>query len=299
MPTVQLLHNPGAGDEEHSKKKLIKAIELRGYACRYSSTKEKGWDKIEDDVDFIALAGGDGTVRKVTGKLLDRTLLEKQFPIGLLPLGTANNVATTLGLQKQNTDQLIDSWQTADRKNFDIGIVKGLEEPAFFLEGYGYGLFPLLMQEMKALGEKESETPDEKIKRALRVLHGLVQSYEAKECRMEIDGTDYSDKFLLVEVMNTCSLGPNLHLAPNADPGDGYLNVAVVTETQRADFSQYLLDRIHGHSMPFSYQTYKSQKVRIQWEGKLAHADDELIKVKKSAEVEIEIRAGVLDFLVP
>ncbi len=299
MPTVQLLHNPGAGDEEHSQKKLVKAIEARGYVCRYSSTKEKGWNKIEDDVDFIALAGGDGTVRKVTGKLLDRTLLAKQFPVGLLPLGTANNVATTLGLQKLNTNELIDSWQTADRKEFDIGIVKGLENPAFFLEGYGYGLFPFLMQEMKAVEEKEGETPDEKIKRALRVLHGLVQSYEAKACRLEVDGTDYSDTFLLVEVMNTCSLGPNLHLAPNADPGDGYLNVAVVTENQRADFSQYLLDRMNGHTVPFSYQTYKAQKVTMEWEGKLAHADDELIKVKKSARVEIGIRAGVLEFLVP
>jgi diacylglycerol kinase (ATP) len=298
MPTVQLVHNPGAGDEEHSKKKLLKAIKAHGYTCRYSSTKEKGWDRMEPDVDFIALAGGDGTVRKVTGKLLDRTLLEKQFPIALLPLGTANNVATTLGL-KEDTDALIDSWQTAEKKNFDIGIVNGLAEPAFFLEGYGYGLFPCLMQEMKAVEEKDGETPDEEIKRALRVLHGLVQSYEAKHCNLQIDGEDYSDKFLLVEVMNTCSLGPNLHLAPNADPGDGYLNVAVVAENQRADFSQYLLDRIHGHSVPFSYQTYRAQKVSLQWEGKLAHADDELIKVKKSSRVEVEIRAGVLEFMVP
>jgi diacylglycerol kinase (ATP) len=299
MPTVQLIHNPGAGDEEHSKSKLIKAIEARGYVCRYSSTKEKSWNKIKDDVDFIALAGGDGTVRKVTGKLLDRTLLAKQFSIGLLPLGTANNVATTLGLQKTSTDELIDSWQTAGRKDFDVGIVKGLEDPAFFLEGYGYGLFPSLIQEMKAVEEKEGEIPDEKIKRALGVLHGLVQRYEARTCRLEVDGTDYSDKLLLVEVMNTCSLGPNLHLAPNADPGDGYLNVAVIAESQRADFSQYLLDRMNGHTVPFSYQTYKAQKVTMEWEGKLAHADDELIKVKKSAEVEIEIRAGVLEFLVP
>ncbi|WP_152763065.1 diacylglycerol/lipid kinase family protein [Salmonirosea aquatica] len=247
---------------------------------------------------FYRSGRGDGTVRKVTGKLLNRTLLEKQFPIALLPLGTANNVATTLGL-KNDTDALIDSWQTAEKKNFDIGIVKGLTDPAFFLEGYGYGLFPYLMQEMKSAEEQEGETPDEKIKRALRVLHGLVQSYEAKNCNLQIDGEDYSDKFLLVEVMNTCSLGPNLHLAPNADPGDGYLNVAVITENQRADFSQYLLDRIHGHSVPFSYQTYKAQKVSIQWEGKLAHADDQLIKVRKSTPVEIEIRAGVLEFMVP
>ena len=298
MPIVQLLHNPGAGDEEHSQKKLVKAIKARGYECRYSSTKEKGWDKIDEDVDFIVLAGGDGTVRKVAGELLERTLLEKQFPIALIPLGTANNVAATLGL-KEDTAELMDSWQTAQKKNFDIGIVNGLENPAFFLEAYGYGLFPYLMQEMKSEEEKEGETPDEKIKRALRVLHGLVQSYEGKSCRLEIDSDEISGKFLLVEVMNTCSLGPNLHLAPSADPGDGYLNVVMISENQRADFSQYLLDRIHGHSVPFSYQTHKARKVIVEWEGKLAHADDELIKVKKSTQAEIEIRAGVLEFMVP
>ncbi|GHB64545.1 diacylglycerol/lipid kinase family protein [Persicitalea jodogahamensis] len=301
MPSVQLIHNPGAGDEEHTKKKLVKAIKTRGYECRYSSTKEKGWDAWEvpeQEVDFIALAGGDGTVRKVTAKLLKRTLLEKQFPIALLPLGTANNIGTTLRLP-HDTEVLMDSWPTAGIKNFDVGIVNGPKESAFFLEGFGYGLFPGLMKEMKSVGEKEDATPEEKIDQALQTLHGILQNFEARKCHLEVDGQDISGKFLLVEIMNTRSLGPNLHLAPDADPGDGYLNVAVINENQRSDFSQYLMDRIHGDSKPFSYHTYQAQKVTIQWEGTLAHADDELIKLKKGTMAEVGIRAGVLEFMVP
>ncbi len=300
MPTVQLIHNPGAGDEEHSKKNLTKAIKSRGYKCRYCSTKDKDWDawEVPEQVDFIALAGGDGTVRKVTAKLLERTLLEKQFPIALLPLGTANNIGSTLGLPL-DTDELMDGWQTANKQNFDIGIVKGLKETVFFLEGFGFGLFPALMDEMKSMETREDATPEEELNLALQTLHTLVQNSEARSCHLEVDGEDISDKFLLVEIMNTRSLGPNLHLAPDADPGDGYLNVALITENQRADFSQYLLNRIHGDTEPFSYQTYRAQNVVIQWKGSLAHADDELIKTKKSVSLEVEIRDGVLEFMVP
>lgn len=93
MKIAKLLHNKGAGNEEHSKEELIELIEEAGYQCRYSSAKGIDEDDFEDEVDFLVAAGGDGTVRSITKKLLDRKALEKTFPIALLPLGTANNIS--------------------------------------------------------------------------------------------------------------------------------------------------------------------------------------------------------------
>ena len=104
MKIAKVLHNPNAGDGENSDKDLITALEAEGYKCSYLSTKEKGWekkdwDKIEsEDIDFVIVAGGDGTVRKLAGELLDRKLIDKKLPIALLPFGTANNIARTLGI---------------------------------------------------------------------------------------------------------------------------------------------------------------------------------------------------------
>ena len=67
MRLAQLLHNPGAGDEFHPKNELISMIEeTLDLECRYFSTKEKDWKDIEPGIDLLIIAGGDGTVRKVS-----------------------------------------------------------------------------------------------------------------------------------------------------------------------------------------------------------------------------------------
>ncbi len=66
---------------------------------------------MNEKVDFIVAAGGDGTIRKITKELLDRKLSEKTWPIALLPLGTANNIAQTLEINGTSED-IIHSWHS-------------------------------------------------------------------------------------------------------------------------------------------------------------------------------------------
>ena len=96
MKRALLLHNPGAGDEEHSEDKLSKLIIDHGYDCIYFSVKNKKKIDFDQDFDILVVAGGDGTVRRVAKELLTRKLIDKTWPIGLLPYGTANNIAKTL-----------------------------------------------------------------------------------------------------------------------------------------------------------------------------------------------------------
>ena len=109
MKKVNLLHNPTAGDNDFSKKELAKLIKKEGFECAYASVKEEGWDNFEDDTDFLVVAGGDGTVRRVAKALMKRQILDKQFPIALLPHGTANNVATALGIEGEARD-IVTKW---------------------------------------------------------------------------------------------------------------------------------------------------------------------------------------------
>src|SRR5689334_5300318 len=112
MKVINLLHNPTAGNEDHSKEELISLLEENGYDCRYSSMK-KDWKRLDEQVDFIVAAGGDGTIRKITKELLERKLSEKIWPIAPLPLGTANNVAQTLGING-STEDIIRSWKHSE-----------------------------------------------------------------------------------------------------------------------------------------------------------------------------------------
>lgn len=227
MKQVQLIHNPGAGDESHSKDDLKDLLEQNGYECSYVSTKKKGWKEFESDADLLLIAGGDGTIRKVAGELLEEKLIDKPNPIAILPMGTANNISKALQITGEPKD-IIQSWNAFKTKSFDVGRIHDIPDHLFFLESFGYGVFPYLMQEMKKLGEDQFETPEEKIHKALEVLHQIILSYEPKQCNLSVDGTDHSGKFVLIEIMNTPSIGPNICISPLSDPGDGEFEVVLV-----------------------------------------------------------------------
>ena len=298
MKYVKLLHNPTAGEEDHTKKELIPLIEKAGWECRYSSTKEKGWDKIEPDTDFVVVAGGDGTIRKAVLTLLERKFSDKKLPVAILPLGTANNIAKTLGISN-DVSTIIDSWKTGAIKKYDIGRIDGLEEPYFLVEGFGYGIFPRLMKVMKKVDKDKKDTPEAAMQTALEELHHIVLSSEARHYHIEIDGQDHSGRFLLVEIMNSRSIGPNLELAPQADPGDGSFDMILVSEEERKSLAAWVKQQIDGEDASFNFRPIPGSKVEIHTEDTLLHADDELISLKEPANVSIELQAGVLEFLVP
>ena len=141
MKNTNLLHNPTAGDNDFSEKELVKLIEAEGFKCEYASVKEDGWDNFKTETDFLIIAGGDGTVRRVAKALMKRKRLDKQFPIAILPHGTANNIAGTLKVEGKVKD-IVRTWHNGVLKKFDIGKIYGLREEMFFLEGFGCGIFP-------------------------------------------------------------------------------------------------------------------------------------------------------------
>jgi diacylglycerol kinase (ATP) len=298
MKSVRLFHNPTAGEGEHKAEDLIKKIEAAGYDCSYSSTKKDGIEEsLPSDDDILVIVGGDGTVRKLAASVLERPLREKPGPIGLLPLGTANNIARTLGL-KHTSEEIIEGWAEENTRPFDIGRISGLDKNPFLLEALGFGVFPKLIREMKDR-KVRSEDPEEELQTALEKLHSIILNYKARECKIVLDDEVINDKFLMVEIMNIQSLGPNLNLAPLADPGDGVLDVILVPESQRDELAGYIERRLrYGKDEPFLYKAHQAKKIKVTWKGHLLHVDDELVKIDKSEELVVDVVQGVLEFLV-
>lgn len=300
MKKARLLHNPAAGDEGHDKEELISLVEANGLDCIYSSVKKEGWDTIEPGIDLLIVAGGDGTVRRTVKKLLKGKLAEAPWPpIGLLPLGTANNIATTLDLHDKEPADLMQSWRAGKRKKFDVGALYGTGDHDFFIESFGYGIFPYLMGQMKKREAGEDETPEDQMRAALEMLYQLILAYEPRKCSLEIDGKDHSGKYIMAEVMNTKLLGPNIGLAMNSDPGDGQLEVVLIAEEDKGKFAAFILDKINEVETGYDFRTIKGRNISISWDGTHVHTDDEVIKIGKKEKVKIELRPGLLEFLVP
>lgn len=298
MTFVKVFHNPTAGEAEHTREKLVGKLRSAGFECSYSSTKKGINEKrIPAKTDIIAVAGGDGTVRALADFYCNGRMLDKRHPIGLLPWGTANNIAFTLGING-STEEILESWKKGVTEDFDVGKVHGLIHNHFFLEGCGFGVFPKLIRMMKKRKTKSND-PELEIGTALEMLYQIVEGYHAKECSINVDGTEYAGKFLMVEIMNIRSIGPNLQISPMGNSGDGEFDVILVSESQREELSNYVLDRFqNGKETPFFYTALKAKRVSIRWSGRLLHVDDELFDLKNNSRIEIEVLRDVFKFLV-
>ncbi len=72
------------------------------YTCHWPATADElraGVTRARRDADVVVLAGGDGTVNAALPALMGTGA-----PLGLLPLGTANDLARSLGLPKEPAD---------------------------------------------------------------------------------------------------------------------------------------------------------------------------------------------------
>jgi diacylglycerol kinase (ATP) len=298
MKKVQIIHNPTAGDGEHSREELISMVEEKGYAVRYSSTDEDNWrDFHSNEMDAILVAGGDGTIKKLAKVMLDK-LPGSQLPIRLLPLGTANNIARTLKIPRHKGPSLADFEGEIDR--FDCGKITGLPEETYFLESVGFGIFPELIAKMdKNNGSKE--TTSEKLQRGLEVLLEIVKNFKAQKAKIKVEGITIKGSFLLVELMNIPYLGPNLKLAPHVEQGDGYFNLVIIPEERRADLEDYLEKLINDRGEKVELEKFikylRVRKVTMKCKGAAVHVDDYLVKDYSGKSFELEIIPGALKFL--
>ncbi|MGC1220094.1 MAG: lipid kinase [Phormidesmis sp.] len=83
-----------------------------------------------DRVDFVIIGGGDGTLRFAIDGLLSTGL-----PLGILPLGTANNLARSLGIPTRLSQACL-TIATGTSRSIDLGIVNG----HYFFNVAGIGL---------------------------------------------------------------------------------------------------------------------------------------------------------------
>lgn len=301
---VTLLHNPGAGDDSAPSRGQLEAlIREAGHAVRYQSVREKGWAKaLRKRADLIAVAGGDGTVGRVARRLIGRDV-----PIAVLPMGTANNIARTLGIADLSVLQLIPSWGGARRLAFDAGLAKGPWGERYFFEAVGLGLFTAAIPRIDA-NKTMARLRDAEVKLSytIQLLRERLDDCPPTELKAALDGKDISGSYILCEAMLMRFVGPNLHLAPKTVGDDGRFDVVLVAEKDRKKLRDHLQTWEEGMRWPAEFKTKRGKRLTMQWSGFPVHIDDKVWpdkddeKPKKRAgQIELGIERKTLEFLVP
>ena len=106
-------------------------------------------------------------------------------------------------------------------------------------------------------------------------------------------------------------VGPNLHLAPDADVADGRLDVVAVTEDERTVLSAHLEALLRGDASPLDFASRQGRHVQVEWDGRPLHIDshvwaDDRCTLPKCrtpdaparGTVDVRVEAGALTFLV-
>jgi len=234
---ISLVHNPTAGDGQ-AIDGIVALLTDAGHKVRHRSSKNGDWKALlQDPGDILVAAGGDGTVRKVALAAADLRL-----PLAVLPIGTANNIAKTFGFLGDARD-LIDAWDVAHGVPIDLGEVRTADGSRRFVEGVGGGWIAKLIARGREVAD-EFRLLGRETDRATHLVADVLREAQPARWRITADGTDLSGDYLGVEVLNVRFVGPNVPLAPEADPSDGLLDVAVVTEADRDGILRYLDERL-------------------------------------------------------
>lgn len=299
---ITLVHNPNAGYGDLKQDDVLSLLRRAGYEPRIVSSKDDEIDRaLEDPGELIVVAGGDGTVAKIARKLAGR-----EIPMAILPTGTANNIALSLGI-RESSESLIKSWANAKPRKIDLGIARGRWGAERFIESFGLGLLAQTMRNIEPMhdaSQQKFQTRAEEFQHALREMKKVVERTGSHKYTIEIDGADRSGAYVLVEAMNIACIGPNLCLAPQADVSDGLLDLVLLPADQRDDFCEYLAQQIEGQHLPPQLTTIRGRKIVIDPKGAPLHIDDELHSesqepLEPPGPIELTVQAGQVTFLLP
>jgi diacylglycerol kinase (ATP) len=272
---VLLMHNPSAGDEEHSRESLTSALAAAAHTVRWQSIDENGWQSaLNEPADLVVVAGGDGTVRKVF-----KQLAGTDIPATLFPVGTANNIARSLGFEDDDPVRLIRGWPTGRTRACDIGSVASPSGEARFVESMGGGLFAAVLE--RAENARAKPAGVEKLELGLRLLREVIADAPALHWQAELDGVDVSGEALACEAMNVRETGPNVAVAPEADPGDGMLDAVLIREEHRAALADYVRARLDGRTAePPEFDVRRGRRLAFRPPaGCPVHVDEEVLAV--------------------
>jgi diacylglycerol kinase (ATP) len=283
-----LIHNPTAGTGNHTAEILTAFLKEAGYTVTACSTKQGLYKEcLKEPADLILVAGGDGAVTRVI-----RSLPNFDALLAILPLGTANNIARSLGLEGE-ADVLLDCVRKRITGTLDVGLVSGGPwKKRRFVEGVGVGLLANWMY-----GASSKPPAHERTQKGRELLREALLKAVPRQWSLNIDGHALSQEFLLVEVLNTRFIGPALALGPSSEPGDRLLDVVYLLPEARSEMLAWL-ENPHRRTSPILVR--QGRKITLNWDYGPLHIDDRSWeRPDKSARVTMKLAPEGLQVCAP
>jgi YegS/Rv2252/BmrU family lipid kinase len=211
-----LLVNPRSGQGNVELDAVIAALEGIGPVvvpeCNDAEAMKEAISSYAGSVSRLVIGGGDGTLNAALPAVMSAAL-----PLGILPFGTANDFARSLGLA--DPAEAMEAILAGHTREVDVGVVND----RFFLNAVGIGLGPKINKDLKST-----------TKGRLGVLAYLLQALRhAPEHRgmrtvIDCDGKAVSMRSIHITIGNGIHYGGGMTIASDARLDDGRLRVLAI-----------------------------------------------------------------------
>lgn len=208
----------------------------------------------------VVVAGGDGTVEFVVSRLADT-----RHPVGIIPLGTYNNLGLALGLPTE-----LEGAIAVAREGQMRPVTLGRVNRKLFIEACAIGLFGEAIVLGDAFKDRQFGNLGQRLK----------QLVDAKPFQYELAGDlQGSGTAMSLVFSNTSSIGSQLPIG-DSNPADPYLEFSVHVGRTRTDIvgralASVLLDK---HAEEGSGQVFRFNRLEVKTDPRVnVYADNKSI----------------------
>jgi len=233
-----LIANPraGRGKVDAALPRVERVLRDEGLDYRIVRTTHPGHateaarDALRNGERFLVAAGGDGTVHEVVnGMILNGTATAPDAVLGVVAAGSGCDFVRTFGLPGEAGPAA--SRLAGDRvRVIDVGTVtctyEGAERTRYFVNIAEAGLGGAVVARAARLGRRG------RFLGAARYASGFwltLPGFRPAPVRLDTDGQASSWRAFNVVVANCSFYGGGMRISPKSDPGDGLLDILVMT----------------------------------------------------------------------
>lgn len=235
------------------------------YFSRYSGHTQEIIMEHALEYDLVACIGGDGTLSEVACGMMS---LPERRPVGYIPLGTANDIAKTLGLDPKQAIASARKIINGSPFSFDIGQF-GINNYFVYIAAFG------------AFTEVSYETPQEN-KQAFGHMAYMMEAIKhlpklnGQKAVIEYDNGVICDDFIFGAVTNSSSVAGFLKLdVDKASLSDGMFEVLLIKTPQALkDLNEIAASILSNNFNQNNVIFLKSREVRIMFEKPAAWTRD-------------------------
>jgi YegS/Rv2252/BmrU family lipid kinase len=242
MKRIKLIYNPISGDGgfKNELDLVIKNFQENGYLVEMLRTDKNGMecDFFNQSISswentIIVVAGGDGTVSQVVNIMIKNQI---QSPLGVIPMGTANDLGSYLGMSR-NIEECCKTIIENNQIKMDIGMIND----NYFISVASGGLVATVPQ-----------ATDVRLKNTLGklayYLKGLEEIPTFRPISISLESPDYQyeGELLFFLILNGQFAGGFKKIAPRASIIDGKFDVILFKNSNLPVLARLFVKLLRG-----------------------------------------------------